>query len=380
MFIVDSNLRCNFENRPEGPCTYCYNTSPRRNFRDGKVTDIKVLEDTLRKEFPKKQGGIILHGGEPLYMEEKILKKLLKLSFELSGRSNIQTNGSLISDKKIKLFKKYKTHIGVSVDGYWPANKWRGKTKKNTDLVINNILKLKKAGVATAVLMTIHKNNVAPEKIKYIEKLILDFSKEGIPSKVNLIYHPDSKIEISPEQAKSAYLRLANFVVDNNLSNIRPFQSIVNALLGKRSECTFQDCDPFCTHATHVTAGGVPNLCGRFDNEIFYQGDFPVCPSFRWNLLSQTDCKGCRYGGKVCFGGCPAVARDWDWRNKDRFCEAYYVLFEFFEKKLKALLPFVPLKTEPNFKPSFPEKQRPINVSDRRPLQGSSHKNESIKK
>lgn len=359
MFIVDASIRCNFEGRPEGPCLYCYNTSLRRKLQAEETTDIKAIGDTLRKEYPKRKGQIILHGGEPLFMKEENLDKLLKLSFNLSGQSSIQTNGTLISNEKIKLFKKYKTHVGVSVDGYWPANRWRGKSKKNTDLVIKNIFKLKKAGVPVAVLITLHKDNTAPDKIKYIENLILDLAEGGISSKVNLIYHPDSKIEIPARQAKLILLRLAEFVLQHNLSGIRPFQSIVDGLLGRGNECMFRDCDPFCTYATHVTASGVPSLCGRFEREVFYRENFPT--SLRWEILKQTDCKGCRYGEKVCFGGCPAVARDWDWRNKDRFCEVYYALFEFFEKKIKTLLPFVPLKTELEFKPLFAGNKRIID-------------------
>lgn len=321
---------------------------------------MQAIEETLRKEYPKQRGGIIYHGGEPLFMKEENLERLLALSLELSGKSNLQTNGTLISDKKIELFKKYKTCVGVSVDGYWPANRWRGKTKKNTDLVIENIFKLKKAGVRVAVLITLHKDNAVPAKMKYIEKLILDLAKEGICSKVNLIYHTDPKIEISASQAKLAYLRLANFILDHDLPNILPFQSIIDGLLGKRNECMFQDCDPFCTIATHVTAKGIPILCGRFEHEVLHREVFPA--PLRWNILSQTDCKNCRYGGKVCFGGCPAVAQDWDWRNKDRFCEAYYALFEFFEKKLKTLLFSLPLKTDPGFKPFLPGDRRPAGA------------------
>lgn len=356
MFIVDASLRCNFENRPEGPCAYCYNTSLRRKFQKQEKTNIKAIEDTLRREYPKRRGAIILHGGEPLTIEERSLEELLKLSLELSGRSAIQTNGTLINDKKIKLFKKYKTHIGVSIDGYWPANRWRGKTKKNTDLVIGNIFKLKKAGVPVAALATLHQDNIVPDKIKYIEKLIFDLAERGISSKVNIIYHPDPRVEVSVGQAKAAYLRLANFILNNNLVRIAPFQGIIDGLLGRPNECMFKDCDPFATHATHVSADGTPILCGRFNNEVFHQGNFQTL--LRWNILSQTDCKGCRYGGKVCFGGCPAVAKDWDWRNKDRFCEAYYALFEFFEKKLKVLLPGVPLKTESGFRPIFSSNRR----------------------
>jgi uncharacterized protein len=379
MFIVDASLRCNFENRPEGPCSYCYNTSLRRNFQEKEITNIKAIGDLLEREFPKRRGSIILHGGEPLYMKEENLEKLLKLSFELSNRSALQTNGSLVSDKKIELFKKYKTHIGVSIDGYWPANRWRGKTKRNTDLVIENIFKLKKAEVPVAVLFTLHKDNVVPEKIKYVEKLILDLAEKEIYSKINLIYHPDTKIEISIKQAKWAYLRLAEFVLHHNLPRILPFQSIVDGLLGKPNECMFSDCDPFATRAVHVTASGIPTLCGRFDQEIFNQGNLQT--PMRWNILRQTDCKGCRYGGTVCFGGCPAVSRDWDWRNKDRFCEAYYALFQFFERKLKALLPSVPLKNDPGFKPFVPGSREPVSQQTRRDgVSKSHHDNEKTKK
>lgn len=344
MFIVDASLKCNFEDRSEGPCVYCYNTLLRRKFQNQKITNVKAIESTLKREYSKRPGSIILHGGEPLYMDEKDLKRLLKISYELSGRSALQTNGSLVDETKIKIFKKYKTHVGVSIDGYWPANRWRGKSKRNTDLVIDNIFKLKKAGIHTAVLITLHKDNANPEKIKYVENLLLDLARKGIYSKVNLIYHHNPQIELTPQEAKKAYLRLAEFVLDHNLPQINPFQSIVNNLLGKRSECMFRECDPYCTSATHITADGVPTICGRFQTETFYRGEYPT--SIRWNILRQTDCKNCPYGGKVCFGGCPAIAKDWDWRNKDRFCEAYFALFEFFERKLKALIPSLPLKTD----------------------------------
>ncbi|MDO8663725.1 MAG: radical SAM protein, partial [Candidatus Wildermuthbacteria bacterium] len=132
IYIVDTSLKCNFENRPEGPCTYCYNTEARRRVREQEIVDFEAIEETLREKYSVSPGVIILHGGEPLFMEEKILEKLLKMSLELSGRSSFQTNGSLISDKKIELLRQYKTRVGVSIDGYWPANRWRGKTKKNT--------------------------------------------------------------------------------------------------------------------------------------------------------------------------------------------------------------------------------------------------------
>ncbi|GAI29496.1 unnamed protein product, partial [marine sediment metagenome] len=41
-------------------------------------------------------------------------------------------------------------------------------------------------------------------KIKYVENLLLDLARKGIYSKVNLIYHHNPQIELTPQEAKKS--------------------------------------------------------------------------------------------------------------------------------------------------------------------------------
>src|SRR5690606_30332188 len=71
--------------------------------------------------------------------------------------------------------------------------------------------------------------------------------------------------------------------------------------------------------------------------------DFRGFGGIRYEVLPQIPmedggCKGCRYW-RNCFGGCPAEGIGGDWRNRTRFCKAYYGLFDEAEKALKRLMP-----------------------------------------
>jgi len=57
-----------------------------------------------------------LHGGEPLTLLKKDIEAILAKMYDLRGRSSVQTNGTLIDDDHIKMFKKYKTFVGISWD------------------------------------------------------------------------------------------------------------------------------------------------------------------------------------------------------------------------------------------------------------------------
>ena len=49
-----------------------------------------------------------IFGGEPLLVPEPVLEELWAFGLERFGTNGIQTNGSLISDRHIRLFKQYK--------------------------------------------------------------------------------------------------------------------------------------------------------------------------------------------------------------------------------------------------------------------------------
>ena len=57
----------------------------------------------------EKEGGpFILFGGEPLLTDIDDLETIFKWGFEKYGGNGIQTNGTLITDRHIEMFKNYK--------------------------------------------------------------------------------------------------------------------------------------------------------------------------------------------------------------------------------------------------------------------------------
>ena len=106
-------------------CTYCYDkdnhTIPQKE--DYKViNNLDKIVNNIVKIFDNEnsKNRIIFHGGEPLLIKgktyEKLILKILKL--RPNTKFNIQTNGTLLSNEHIRIFKKYNVEIGISIDGY----------------------------------------------------------------------------------------------------------------------------------------------------------------------------------------------------------------------------------------------------------------------
>ena len=66
----------------------------------------------------KQTGGDLfcMHGGECTLIDRSDFETILKKMYQLQGKSSIQTNAYEIDNDLIRLFKKYKTSVGVSID------------------------------------------------------------------------------------------------------------------------------------------------------------------------------------------------------------------------------------------------------------------------
>ena len=330
--LVDANLGCNFCHTEHGPCTYCYNTPLRETGKEQKP-DLPAMEKTVRKLYAERKSSIVLHGGEPLFMDRDLFEKLLKLSYDLSEQSALQTNGSLIDDKIIALFKQYKTSVGVSIDGYYPANEFRCD-KKTTQRIIKNIKRLHDEKINVGLIIVLSKANAVPERIEYVKKLLQDMWDIHVSAKINVCTHPDPKIQLTVKEAIWAYLQLLDFCVENQIQ-AAPFTYIRNLLLGDGSaDCIFgKPCDPYSTMSgTVVCSDGRISTCTKFTEERL---EWTPHSDWRWDILKETDCKNCKYGGVVCSGGCPAGSLNQDYRNKTQWCTMYKTLYEEIEKILR---------------------------------------------
>ena len=69
-----------------------------------------------------------LFGGEIMLTRRSDLERLMQLGFDRHGGVGMQTNGKLIEERDIELFRKYRVRIGISIDGPGPLNdaRWAG--------------------------------------------------------------------------------------------------------------------------------------------------------------------------------------------------------------------------------------------------------------
>lgn len=282
-----------------------------------------------------KDSEISLHGGEILCLPKKDVETMLAKMHELKGKSGIQTNATLIDDEWIKIFKKYKTNIGVSWDGPDELSRFRPGTSR-----IGSIIeRLAKERVSVSTIIVVSKANAGTkERLEKLKKYLLHLNSLKIPpGRLNPCYGAPA-CELSMKKLKEVYLELADFCLKNNLK-WSPFEDIINGLKGKSRVCIFMGCDPFSTQsATVVLNDGSITNCMRTNKEGILLRH-PAQYKTRNEILENVDqkyggCKGCKYW-TACFGGCPSGAINNDWRNKTYLCPVWKALFEFHEKILK---------------------------------------------
>jgi hypothetical protein len=56
----------------------------------------------------------------------------------------------------------------------------------------------------------------------------------------------------------------------------------------------------------------------------------------------------CKYW-QICGGACPEEGEDNDWRNKTRFCEAIYGLYQHIENDIRGIFPWISLVMDRDF-------------------------------
>jgi uncharacterized protein len=335
------HIKCNFQ------CSYCYQHPSRETGEALVPYDIEKVIKSIRDLHSKTKGSITLHGGEPTTLPIEDFERIMALSYELTGRTSIQTNGYLINDKYIELFKKYKTGVGVSVDGPYPCNQVRGfgtdmERKAQTETTIENIHKMRKEGISVSVIAVLHRGNALGERRELLKQFLLDLSKIQVCGRLNPCCST-TEWDLTPEELKEAYLDILDFSVKHNIWNWSPYRDLIETLKGTdKAVCVFKPCDPYYSPSAHtILPDGSSGVCIKLyhDGHMYLRDN--KYQDIRSYALLQSDCKDCKYWYN-CYGGCPGMAIDFDWRRKDRYCEAYKAILE----KLSKMMAFlkVPIK------------------------------------
>lgn len=355
--IIVPTEKCNLK------CYGCFEPEDQRMQGAGMKYNFEAIRKSLDEIWkgPYHGADVTLHGGECLMVPLPELDRLLGLIYNLSwdakkgtvkGVSSIMTNGTLITDEHIKLFKKWNTYVGMSIDGPQELNVWRGPDTSNAELtkryneeLMETVRKLRRNNIPVSLICCLHTMNAGtPEKRERLRKWLLELKELGITQgRFNPIFtdlHPE--MQLDARNLSQIWINLHSWNKKYGLK-WNPVVDMEEQLKGNpnhRASCSHGQCDPYETKTISVLPDGTIGLCDK----TFGAGMIPrsrdgkACG--RYEALSQTECAGCRLW-KFCGGGCPVEAPMSDWRGKTRWCEALKITYGYIEKQLgvKAVLP-----------------------------------------
>jgi uncharacterized protein len=314
-------------------CKYCYQDP----MRDAGNINVPRDWEKVKKQLTALGQDFSIFGGEPLLAPIAHIKEVFEFGFKKFGRNGIQTNGSLITDEHIKLFKAYNVRVGISIDGPGLLNSVRC-TNALTKKTERAIRKLCDQGVPPSIICTIHKGNFdSPVLIGWLNDLV----SQG----VHYINFHEMEVECGKEEWALSeddniwmFLELYEWAKTKKVY-VNPFVDIKALLTQEHPQvmCVWNHCDPLTTAAVQgVNPDGSRSNCGRAskDGVNWVKADSPGLE--RYIALYHTPqefggCRGCRYFA-FCKGHCPGTAIEGDWRNRTQDCRLWYTLFERIEK------------------------------------------------
>lgn len=379
-------------------CTYCYEEPDREVKGPDQVRaeyDLDAIFEQLeswKEKYPNTLPG--LHGGEPTLMDPDDLEAIYAWIDENYDRediarkkdngqseqqefdpesSHIQTNGTLLTERHVEIFKEYNVHVGMSVDGPEELNddrKGRGGTQKTTrkmtERTHENLKMLVESHLNPGIIVVLHKGNAGTDE--KLEKLLdwMDWlTRNGVSGHFNpAIPYEDVQDErsLSPERLKEVYLETYEWMIEEDYRRWNPMRQYrTNLMGGKRGNCVNNKCDVYNAGAAKIVKGtGETTGCGKTwstvgDGVSFMQGE-TTGEEFndneqRYDILKQKPgpyseevqsgevpdqggCKGCKFWD-VCLGGCPSSGMRFDYRNRTLWCKAKYALYDRVDKDIK---------------------------------------------
>lgn len=349
-------------------CTYCFEESMhagcmptlaeiRQNFSEflstGKFEKFVIELITINRDLGR-DTDITFHGGEPMLIGTDLLRKAFEIVKNYDGTSiSMQSNGTLINDEMVELLKKYHVRVGISIDGpkemhdQYRLNKAH---KGSFDLVFNNILKLKKAGVTVGALAT-----VTDQTLKSPQSFYRFFKENKLDYSFNPLFIDPTK----PSDCNSLnicdyidfYKKMFDLWINDNdgYQSIQCFERIMSAMGVKKNifmeVCTYiPDCSRTtvaidtngdfyrCLHYCMDQKNKIGNI--EVDSLSNAVGDKNF--SKRFDYLKQTLCKDCDIQDYCC-GGCPYVAESNNGTimSKSTTCQSQYAIVHYIYDYMK---------------------------------------------
>ncbi len=332
-------------------CAYCYQEPMRTGGNEGgKDYNLDAMKRAAEAEGvgrPDGRGGktgFAVFGGEPLLVPLKDLEELFRWGAVDKGVSpGIQTNATLITDRHLELFKKYRVSVGVSMDG--PGDLNRTRLAKDGNDTTTDVLTAKSQaalermlaeGIPTSLIVTVSAGNAGTDaQLDRLIRWLTDLRDKGLRY-VNLHtleVDTDASVPLLLSQTRSIEVmrRLRRELV--GFANVSPFSDMEKSLLREPgANCVWNFCDPLTTAAVRGVDGqGGRKNCGRTEKQGVSYMKADSSGNERPKVLYLTPieyggCQGCRFFA-ACGGHCPGEGIDGDWRNRSIHCDLLMALF-----------------------------------------------------
>lgn len=330
-------------------CAGCYEATTL--LKNPPRPDIEAMIQQMAILAPGQPG--TLHGGEVTMLRIDEAERLCQACVDQKRTIGMQTNATLLTDKWLDLIDRYQISVGVSLNGPGPLNRsrWAGTeaaTDRATERAHESVRKLAAMDRLGGVIVVLSSSNAANDED--LDALIEWARDLGEQHKVwdfrwNLLFDPDSSLELTTERAAAVYVRLLRATMSDPRRAWLPFRELVDNLCGLGVQpCWLAPCDPYQTGAVNAVFGdGSRGNClrtspdgtpwQRADQQSFIRQDilFQI-------PMDEGGCGGCRYWN-VCHGGCPAEGEGGDWRNKTRWCGVLIETYAAIEQGMKGWMP-----------------------------------------
>jgi len=335
--VTPVGVRCNLQ------CGYCYEDAQRDAGNLGSRFDIDAMKRSI-VQHGREDEPFLLFGGEPLLMPKRVLEDLLAWGFQRSGKNSIQTNGVLIDDEHIALFKCYQVGVGISIDGPGELNDARWdhtleRTRRSTARSERAIERLIANGIVPSMIVTLHRLNATADKLEKLIDWFRHLERLGIRRiGLHLLEVENQamreKYALSTEETVQALRRLRKARKQLSAVTLTLLDDLDLLLRGKdaNAKCIWQACDPYTTRAVRGVDGqGERTKCSRVNKDgVDYlsagREGFERYLALYHTPQDAGGCKGCRFF-LMCRGQCPGTAIGGDWRNKSEQCQTWFTVF-----------------------------------------------------
>ena len=179
---------------------------------------------------------------------EKQLEELWAWGLQNNQNNSIQTNATLINDNHMRLFKKYRVHVGISVDGPGELNdvRWAGsleRTREATARTHQAIERLCQEGMPASLIVTLHRGNATQDKLPAMHDWFRYLQGIGLTTARLHILETESqairdKYALSTQENIDAFLSFLALEKELATLNFDVFEDMRNLLLGQDNNAT----------------------------------------------------------------------------------------------------------------------------------------------